>query len=224
MSQNHSTAPQQEVEDKAEPGSQKLKDPGRETFCQELVATGDLYASFETAGFKRPRGNAQRLLRELEVAERIGFLYRKIAPLEEALLLHRRHEHRKALEHIATADRLSLWEEKRRFVTTVGKDGKKKRRAVRSIELKPLDKLTTDERALIDGFKITDKGAVEVLMPKRLDARKMLADFEGFDAPTRVETTGKDGGPIAIDDISDHARAKAILGLMVRNKIKAETA
>ena len=201
MSQNALAIPPQEVETKPEPGSLRLSDPAREIFCQELVATGDLNASYEAAGFKRPRGNANRMLRELEVAERIGFLYRRIAPLEEALLLHRRHEHRKALEHIATADRLSLWEEKYRYSTTLAKDGKKKRRRYRSIELKPLDKLNDEERSLIDGFKITDKGTVEVVMPKRLDARAMLSKLDGFDAPAKNELSGPDGAPITIERI-----------------------
>jgi hypothetical protein len=201
VSQNAPTIPQQEVETKPEPGSLRLSDPAREIFCQELVATGDCYVSFETAGFKRPRGNAQRLLRELEVAERIGFLYRKIAPLEEMLLLHRRHEHRKALEHIATADRLSLWEEKDRYVATVDKNGKKRRRRVRSIELKPLNKMSADERALIDGFKMTDKGAIEITIPKRLDARAMLAKLDGLDAPQKSEVGGPDGGPVQVIEI-----------------------
>lgn len=208
MSQTPPSAPQQEAETKAEPGSLRLSDPDREKFCQELVATGDLYASFEAANFKRPRGNAQRLLRELDVAERVGYLYRKIAPLEEALLLHRRHEHRRALEHIATADRLSLWEEKLRYVTSTDKNGKKRRRRVRSIELKPLGKLTDDERALIDGFKITDKGAVEVLIPKRLDARAMLAKLDGLDAPTKIAPTNPAGDGPAEMEIRDPSSAE----------------
>lgn len=187
MSPDNYTATQQEDKQQQEPGSEHLADPARETFAQELVATGDLYASYEAAGFKRPRGNANRMLREIEVAERVSFLYRKVAPLEELLLAHRRHEHRKALEHIATADRLSLWEERTRYVSTVDKNGKKKRRAVRSIELKPLNKLTPDERALVDGFRITDKGAVEVVMPKRLDARKMLAELDGLSVLSRSD-------------------------------------
>jgi hypothetical protein len=189
-------------------------------FCQELVATGDLNASYEAAGFKRPRGNANRMLRELDVAERVGFLYRKIAPLEEMLLLHRRHEHRKALEHIATADRLALWEEKSRYVM-VGK----KRRRVRSIELKPLDKLTADERALIDGFKITDKGVVEVLMPKRLDARTMLSKLDGLDAPTKIAPTNANGdGPAEMNlNVTDTDRIKALAALVARHKATSET-
>jgi hypothetical protein len=214
VSQTPPSAPQQEAETKAEPGSQRLSDPGRETFCQELVATGDLHASFEAAGFKRPRGNANRMLRELDVGERIGYLYRKIAPLEQALLLHRRHEHRKALEHIATADRLSLWEEKYRYVM-VGK----KRRRIRSIELKPLDKLTADERALIDGFKMTDKGAIEILMPKRLDARQMLAKLDGLDAPTKIAPTTPDGDA-SYKPATDEDRIPALMALLEKHQRK----
>jgi hypothetical protein len=196
VSQTISAFPTQEAENKVETGSERLTDPARELFCQELVASGDKYASFEAAGFKRPRGNVDRMMREADVAERIGFLYRKVAPLEQLLIAHRRHEHRKALEHLATADRLSLWQEKYRYTTTVDKDGKKKRRRYRVIELKPLDKFTADERALVDGFKMTDKGAIEITIPKRLDARAMLAKLDGLDAPQKIAPTNPAGdGP-----------------------------
>lgn len=184
----------QEVETKAEPGSQRLDDPGRETFAQELVATGDLYASYETAGFKRPKGNANRMLREEEVAKRVAFLYRKIAPLEAALLAYRRHEHRKALENIANADRLDLFVEKTRYVTI----GKKKRK-ITQLELKPLKELTEEQRALVD-VKINDKGGLEIQMARRLEARAMLAKLDGLDAPQKIAPTNSDGeGPATIE-------------------------
>ena len=171
-----------------ERGSLPHFDGARETFCQELVAGAALYEAFETAGFKRPRGNAQRILREPEVAERIAWLQAKVAPFQESLIGWRREQHRQALENIATADRLALFVEKN-GTYTIGK----KRRRYRTIELKPLDQLTSEQRALIDGIKISDKGQIEVLMPKRLEARAMLAKLDGFDKPTKISPTDPDG-------------------------------
>lgn len=196
MSRINTPTPNQEVESKAEPGSVRLDDPEREKFCQELVATGDLYASYEAAGFRRPRGNAQRMLREPDVAERVGFLYRKVEPLERLLIAHRRHEHRKALEHIATADRLELFREKTRYVSA-GK-GKKK---ITTLELKPLAELTEEQRALIDSIEIDDKGKIKITTPRRLDARTMLAKLDGLDAPTRIAPTTPDGEAPAVLEI-----------------------
>lgn len=170
-------------------GSSPLPDPMREAFAQELVAGEPLYAAYQAAGYKCPRGNAQRMLREAEVARRVEWLGNKIAALDETLLAYRKLEHRRALEHIATADRLALWEEKTRYVKTP----QGRRRRVRSLELKPLDKLTPDERALIDGFEISDKGAVRIVMPKRLDARAMLAKLDGFEKPTKTALTDPSG-------------------------------
>lgn len=177
-------------------GAQPLPDPDRETFCQELIAGEELYRAYETAGFKRPRGNAQRMLQEPEVAHRLAWLQAKLAPLDEALIGYRRLEHRRALENIARANRMSLFCEKT-ISYTVGK----KRRRVRTIGLRPLKELTDDQLALIDGIKISEKGAIEVLMPKRLDARAQLAKLDGLDAATRQELTGKDGGPISLEEM-----------------------
>lgn len=184
-------------------GSTSHPDPARETFCQEMVAGESLYGAYETAGFKRPRGNANRMRREPEVSARIAWLANKVASFDEALIGYRRLEHRRALEHIATADRLSLFEDKT-VSRIVGhtKDGKPKRRRYRQIGIKPLAKLTEAERALIDGLEISDKGAVKVLIPKRLDARAMLAKLDGLDKPTKVSPTNADGSGPAIYEVT----------------------
>ncbi len=175
-------------------GSTSHYDAARESFCQELVAGERLYAAYEAAGFKRPRGNAQRMQREPEVVARLKYLSARVAELDEVLIGYRRAEHRRALEHIATADRLTLWCEKNRTVT-VGKreNGKPIRRRFRSIELRPLKQLSEAERALIDGFEVSEKGAIKVLMPKRLDARAMLAKLDGLEKPSKTAFTDPTG-------------------------------
>ncbi len=54
------------------------------------------------------------------------------------------------------------------------------------------------------------------------DIRKIL----GMDAPTRNEHTGKDGGPIEIDEVAltDEQRASKLLNLLERAKQRAEMA
>ena len=172
-----------------------LRDPSREAFAQELAAGESLYDAYETAGFSRPRGNAQRMMREPEVAARLGWLLERVAALDEVMIAYRRHEQRRALEHIANADRLALFEEKTGY-QTVGK----KRRRYRTLALKPLDKLSADERALIDGIELTDKGGIKVHMPKRLDARAQLAKLDGLDKPAKVAPTDAAGtGPAVLE-------------------------
>lgn len=172
-----------------------LRDPAREAFCQELTAGEELYAAYETAGFSRPRGNAQRMLHEPEVAARIGYLHSRVAGLDEVLIGWRRLQHRRALENIASANRLGLFEEKTSYV----KVGKRRKRML-TIALRPIDDLTPEQRALIDGIEITDKGGLKVLMPKRLEARAMLAKLDGLDKPTKMAPTNPNGdGPAVLD-------------------------
>ena len=199
-------------------GSTPLPDRKRESFCQELIAGEDIYAAYESAGFKRPRGNAQRMQHEPEVSLRLEWLTKQYAPLDEAWRGYRRLEHRRALQHIATADRLELFQDKTVSVT-VGVDpktGKPRKRRLRQLSLKPLADLSTAQRALIDGIKISDKGAVEVLMPKRLDARAMLAKLDGLDGPTKIEATGKDGTPL-VPEYTNEQRAAALALFLAKN-------
>lgn len=196
-----------------------FSDPGREAFCQELIAGEPLYAAYEAAGFKRPRGNAQRMLQEDGIGRRLAWLGERMSKYDEVLLAYRRNEHRRALTHIATADRLQLFEEKTGYVPV----GKRRRKRYRTLALKPLDKLTADERSLIDGVEITDKGAVKVLMPKRLDARAMLAKLDGLDRPTRNEHTAKDGAPL-IPETTDEQRVRAVAVLFAAARLSGITA
>jgi hypothetical protein len=169
-------------------------DRDRERFCQELIVGASLYAAFETAGFKRPRGNAQRMLAEPDVAARLIFLQEKFAPLDDALLAWRRLQHRRALEHIAEADRTELFEERTGYVK-VGK----RRRQYRSLTVRSLATLTEEQKALIESIEVSDKGVVKVTMPKRLEARAMLAKLDGFDKPTKISPTDPDGNAVLVE-------------------------
>jgi hypothetical protein len=185
-------------------GSTNHPDPAREEFVQQLASGEALYAAYHAAGtkspsgepFKHPRGNAQRMLREPEVAARLKWLMDRVAALglDETLIAYRREQHRRALEHIAEADRLELFEEKT-VNLVIGKDleGNPLRRRVKRLSLKPLAQLTDEQRALIDGVEITNGGGIKVTIPKRLDARTMLAKLDGFDKPVKIAPTDPSG-------------------------------
>ena len=55
--------------------------------------------------------------------------------------------------------------------------------------------------------------------PHRLGAFNQLRDMHGFKAPSRVENTGKDGGPIEYTNDAD--RVRALMTLMARQTVPA---
>lgn len=202
-----------------EPGASELPDRKRERFCEELAAGEPLYRAYELAGFKLPKGNAQRMVREPEVAARLGYLGKRIEALNETLIAYRREQHRRALEHLASADRLELFSDgTAKIANGMTKTGKPRFKTVRRLSLKPLEQLTAEQRALIDGIEISEKGAVKVLMPKRLDARAMLAKLDGLDKPEKRELTGKDGAPL-MPEFTDEQRAQALAAFFARTAV-----
>jgi hypothetical protein len=193
-------------------GSTPLRDPARERFCQEITAGVMPATAFIDCGWKRVNGNINRLMREPEIMARLGWLHKRVAALDETLLAYRRLEHRRALEHIATADRLDLFEETK---TKAGKPtGKLRLRALRD--------LSDEHRALIDGIKISEKGAIELTMPKRLDARAMLARLDGFDKPAKIAATDPDGDALPVEQISDADRARALADFLAKARAQPD--
>lgn len=157
----------------SEPGSVPLTDPKREAFAQDLVAGYELYDAYVAAGFKRPRGNANRMLAEADVQARVRFLFAKCAELAQVCGARRLLEQ----EKIAYANMLDYWD-----VDT--KTGNLKRLR--------LNKITRAQGAAIKsiGYDASGRPKIElfdkVSMLKHLDDR--LAPM-----PKRVEMTGKDG-------------------------------
>jgi hypothetical protein len=166
--------------------SKPLSDRKRERFCEELIVGTELYEAHGIAGFKSPRGNAQRMLREPEVVARLEYLCKKIEPFEETIRAYRRLCIRRKLDNIVDADRLSFFEEYRV-------------RGKRKLRLKSIDDLTPDQRALVEDVEIT-KGGIKITMPNRLGALNALRDMDGFRAPTRVAPTDASGnGPAVLE-------------------------
>jgi hypothetical protein len=58
-------------------GAKPLRDPRRERFCQEVVSTNSERKAFELVGFKRARGNVQRLMRDPKITARLAYLWRQ---------------------------------------------------------------------------------------------------------------------------------------------------
>ena len=158
--------------------SKPLPDRKRERFCQELMAGTPLYDAYTEAGFARPRGNAQRMEHEPEVAARLEYLRSQVEKYEPVLLAFRRVMVRRKLDNIVDIDRLGLFEEYRV-------------RGKRRLRLKPLDQLTPEQRAIIDSIEITKDG-VKLTMPARLAALAQVAKLDGLDKPTKenVEHSG----------------------------------
>ena len=92
-------------------GSQPLTDRRREAFARALFEGIDVQAAYELAGFKRPRGNAQRMEREPLIQARVNFLRRELDRDDLLMRSLRRRQLRQQLRQIATADRLGLFEE-----------------------------------------------------------------------------------------------------------------
>ena len=67
------------------PGSKALKDPKRERFCQASLELNSLQKAYEDAGFKRARGNCNRLAREPAVATRLAYLWDRAAKMAETM-------------------------------------------------------------------------------------------------------------------------------------------
>lgn len=62
-------------------GSRPIKNSKDEAFARESVALDSIHRGYEAAGFRRPRGNAERKARQPHVAARIEFLRMEAAKL-----------------------------------------------------------------------------------------------------------------------------------------------
>jgi hypothetical protein len=92
-------------------GSRPLRNRRREAFSRLLFEGVEVLAAYEQAGFKRPRGNAQRMEREAEVQARINYLRRELDAADLALRTVRRRQLRDQLMGIVRLDRVEMFEE-----------------------------------------------------------------------------------------------------------------
>jgi hypothetical protein len=92
-------------------GSLPLPNRKREAFARMRFEGVETCAAYELAGFRRPRGNAQRMEREEDIQSRINFLRQELDEADLALRTVRRRELRNQLKAIAEVDRVNMFEE-----------------------------------------------------------------------------------------------------------------
>ena len=169
----------QNVTGEADDGSLPLLDRKREIFARALFEGIELGAAYELAGFKRPRGNANRMEREPLIQARLNFLRRELDEADLNMRSARRHQLRQQLTQIATADRLGLFEEVK-IRKTVGRGRNARTVTLRRLQMKPLADLTPEQRALVEGV---ESDGLRPAMPPKLGALAQLAKLDGLDQP-----------------------------------------
>jgi len=168
-----------DVQNETDDGSLPLLDRKREIFARALFEGIELGAAYELAGFKRPRGNANRMEREPSIQARLNFLRRELDEADLNLRSARRHQLRQQLTQIATADRLGLFEEVK-IRKMVGRGRNARTVTLRRLQMKPLADLTPDQRALVEGI---ESDGLRPAMPPKLGALVQLAKLDGLDQP-----------------------------------------
>jgi hypothetical protein len=169
----------------AHDGSLPMRDRRREAFARLLFEGVEVRAAYEQAGFKRPRGNAQRMEREHEVQARINYLRSELDAADLALRTVRRRQLRDQLKAITDVDRLSMFEEVE-FVKKIGRGRNAREITLRRLQLKPLTELTVAQRALVEGL---EADGMRPILPSKLQAIALRAKLDGLDAPTVQKMT-----------------------------------
>jgi hypothetical protein len=118
-------------------GSRPLSNRKREMFARMLFEGVEAGAAFELAGYKRPRGNAQRMEREPEIQSRVNYLREELDAADLALRTVRRRQLREQLKTITDVDRVDMFEEVE-FVKKIGRGRNAREIKLRRIQLKPL--------------------------------------------------------------------------------------
>jgi hypothetical protein len=173
-------------------GSRPLPNRKREMFVRMLFEGVEATAAYELAGYKRPRGNAQRMEREEEIQSRLNYLRHELDATDLALRAVRRRQLREQLRAIAGIDRVDMFEEIE-FVRKIGRGRNAREIKLRRFQLKPLSALTPEQRALVEGL---EADGLRPILPGKLQAIALIAKLDGLDAPTKIATTDAAGtGP-----------------------------
>lgn len=177
-------------------GSLPLPNRKREMFARLLFEGVEACAAYEFAGFKRPRGNAQRMERESEIQSRVNYLRQELDAADLALRTVRRRQLREQLKAIAEVDRVGMFEEVE-FVKKIGRGRNAREIKLRRIQLKPLAALTPEQRALVEGL---EADGMRPILPSKLQAMALRAKLDGLDAPSKLALTdpsGNNQAPVA---------------------------
>lgn len=71
-----------------------------------------------------------------------------------------------------------------------------------SVHVKSIDEIPPGARSAIKSVKQTKNG-LELVLHDSMAARKQIADMCGYNAPTKTELSGPNGGPIQTQDVPD---------------------
>jgi hypothetical protein len=191
-------------------GSQPLPDRRRELFARALFEGVDVHSAYELAGFRRSRGNATRMEKEAAIQARLNYLRRELDEADLHRRALRRYQLRQQLAHIATADRLGLFEEVE-ITKTIGRGRHARTVSLRRLQMKALTDLTPEQRALVEGI---ENDGMRPAMPSKLGALAQLAKLDGLDQPVRFS------GELSVQekhDATDWTRADLIAVLDANN-------
>jgi hypothetical protein len=197
-------------------GSLPLPSRKREAFARLLFEGTDICAAYELAGYKRPRGNAQRMEREPEIQSRVNYLRQELDTADLALRTVRRHQLREQLKAIAEVDRVSMFEEVE-FVKKIGRGRNAREIKLRRIQLKPLAALTPEQRALVEGL---EADGMRPILPSKLQAMALRAKLDGLDGPSKIAMTDPTGTEEAslLPPLTDADRARMIEAIFAKSK------
>lgn len=175
-------------------GSTPLRDPKKERFCRLRAVLRPKADAYRQAGFQSESdhacaGNASKLERRSDVAERIAYLCRS----DESVLHEKQRRLEETLWLIHEADIGAMWEtvmvEKHdRKGNPVMLDGKPVMKAVQ--RPKPIDQMSEDVRRAIEVITINEAGFVVPKPYSRLQANAELRKLLG------IGTLGRDDGEL----------------------------
>ncbi len=184
-------ASQELVPQDTDDGSHVHRDPKREKFCQELTAGADLYDAYVTAGFKRPRGNASRMLAEEGVQARVRYLFSKAGELAQICGARVLLEY----EKIAFSNIANYWEIDKR-------SGQLTRLR--------LNEASRSQLAAVQEISYDSEGRPKLRLHDKVGALKVLLDHVQPGLPRRLEVTGADGAPLIPEASSEFEVARRI--------------
>jgi phage terminase small subunit len=102
-------------------------------------------------------------------------------------------------------------------INLVGKDGAVVQQTV--WDLKDSDSIT-DEQAMLLTEVSTGKDGFKFKIHDQKAAMKQLATLQGYEAPQKLEHTGKDGEPIKTEDVDGNAMLRRVAFLLAKGATK----
>jgi hypothetical protein len=187
-----SAAPLVPLESFEQPGSKSLRDSKKERFCRlraVLRPKADAYrqAGYESESDHAAAGNASRLERRKDIAERIAFLTRQ----EEDTIRLKRERIEEFLWLAHETNAAEMWKMveipayDRQGKPILDEDGKQATKTVQ--RPKSLNEMSEDVQRAIESFSINEAGMVIPKPYSKMQANTELRKFYGFGAAIRED-------------------------------------